>query len=107
MEQSNKLPENERKRLNEISRDVIGAAIRVHSILGPGLLENAYEACLEHEIRRRGHRVLRQVALPVVFEAGGRLRLQNRSHRGRLGPVGTKSLRISRSRSPFAAHVVP
>jgi GxxExxY protein len=68
MEPVNKLPEEERRRLNEISRDVIGAAIRVHTVLGPGLLENAYEACLEHELLRRGHSVKRQISLPVMFD---------------------------------------
>src|SRR3954467_4421210 len=68
MDQPQVLSEIERKRLNGISRDVIGAAIKVHTVLGPGLLEDAYEACLEHELRRRGHKVLRQVVLPVVFE---------------------------------------
>ena len=38
-------------------------------MLGPGLLESAYEACLEYELRRRQHRVLRQVGLPVTYEA--------------------------------------
>jgi len=68
MDQLSRLPESERKRLNEISRDVIGSAIKVHTVLGPGLLESAYEACLEHELRRRGHTVLRQVILPVIFD---------------------------------------
>ena len=40
----------------------------VHSRLGPGLLESAYEACLEYELKIRGHAVARQVALPVIYD---------------------------------------
>jgi len=47
---------------------VIAAAMKVHSVLGPGLLESAYEICLEHELRLRGHRVRRQVPLPFTYE---------------------------------------
>ena len=54
--------------LNEISGQVVDAAMKVHTALGPGLLENAYEACLEHELGKRGLRVKRQVALPVVYD---------------------------------------
>lgn len=43
------------------------AAIRVHSALGPGLLESAYEACLKYELEKRGLNVKQQVALPVVY----------------------------------------
>ena len=44
------------------------AAIKVHRELGPGLLESAYEACLAHELRKRGLKVLTQVGLPVVYD---------------------------------------
>jgi GxxExxY protein len=54
--------------LNEISGQVIGAAIEVHRELGPGLLESAYEACLRHELQRRGVRVDRQVPVPVSYK---------------------------------------
>lgn len=54
--------------INDISGNIVDAAMKVHSILGPGLLENAYEACLEHELKKRGSRVERQVALPVVYD---------------------------------------
>lgn len=40
----------------------------VHRQLGPGLLESVYEACLAHELERRGHYVARQSALPVVYD---------------------------------------
>lgn len=53
---------------NEISRKVIGAAIEVHKVLGPGLLESAYEMSLERELKIRGLNVRRQVALPLVYK---------------------------------------
>jgi GxxExxY protein len=48
--------------------------MKVHSVLGPGLLESAYQACLAHELRMRGLGVAVQVGLPVVYE-GERLDL--------------------------------
>lgn len=54
---------------NEISYRIIGAAIEVHRTLGgPGLLESIYEDALEVELRMRGLRVERQVAVPVVYK---------------------------------------
>jgi GxxExxY protein len=55
-----------REKLNAISESVIGAAIAVHRELGPGLLESAYESCLEFELLDRGFAVERQKALPVI-----------------------------------------
>jgi GxxExxY protein len=52
----------------EVSRAVIDAAMRVHSELGPGLLESAYEACLAQELRKAGADVETQVPLPLVYE---------------------------------------
>ncbi|MHB1423248.1 MAG: GxxExxY protein [Gemmataceae bacterium] len=52
--------------LNKLTEGIIGAAIAVHRELGPGLLESAYEACLEFELIERGYRVERQKELPVV-----------------------------------------
>ncbi|HEV7519756.1 MAG TPA: GxxExxY protein [Candidatus Angelobacter sp.] len=48
---------------------MISAALKVHSALGPGLLESAYEACLAHELRKAGLNVETQVGLPVVYDA--------------------------------------
>ena len=59
----------ERERLNNITETVIGAAIQVHRTLGPGMLESAYEACLVHELRKRGLAVEQQVPVPIVYEA--------------------------------------
>jgi GxxExxY protein len=53
--------------LNGLSEQVIGCAIAVHRAIGPGLLEQAYEACLEFELLERGLRVDRQKALPVLY----------------------------------------
>ncbi len=54
---------------NGIGERVLGAAIKVHKALGPGLLENAYEACLAHEIERTGLAFERQPALPVTYDS--------------------------------------
>ena len=54
--------------VDEISGQIVDAAIKVHSALGPGLLESAYEACLAYELRKRGLRVLVQHPLPVVYD---------------------------------------
>lgn len=53
--------------LNELTEKIIGAAIAVHRELGPGLLESAYEVCLEFELRGRGLGVERQKELPVIY----------------------------------------
>jgi GxxExxY protein len=54
--------------LNGLSERIIGCAIAVHRGLGPGLLESTYEVCLEHELRKAGLLVERQVAVPVVYD---------------------------------------
>jgi len=53
---------------DDISGEIIGAAMKVHSALGPGLLESAYEACLVHELKKRDVKVISQVALPVNYD---------------------------------------
>jgi GxxExxY protein len=53
---------------NEITGAVISAAMKVHSVLGPGLLESAYEICLLEELNRRGVRVRSQVPVPIIYE---------------------------------------
>jgi len=53
---------------NEIGEIVLGCAIKVHTALGPGLLESTYEACLIHELAKAGLKADRQVALPVVYD---------------------------------------
>ncbi len=54
--------------INELSGIVIGAAIEVHKVLGPGLLESAYETCLCHELQLRNVIFERQKPLPVIYK---------------------------------------
>jgi GxxExxY protein len=51
----------------ELTHEIIGAAIEVHRVLGPGLLESAYEECLAHDLRHRLIPFERQKALPLVY----------------------------------------
>jgi GxxExxY protein len=53
---------------NEISHEIIGAAIEVHKKLGPGLLESSYETCLAYELKQLSFNVKTQIALPVVYK---------------------------------------
>src|SRR3990172_215534 len=66
--------------LNSVSEKIIGCAMRVHSTLGPGLLESVYEVCLVHELKKSAIKFERQVALPIRYnevklDAGYRLDL--------------------------------
>jgi GxxExxY protein len=54
--------------LNELTYKIIGCAYKVHAALGPGLLESAYEICLEHELLKAGLKTERQFPLPVVYD---------------------------------------
>lgn len=53
--------------MNAMSRVIVDSAMRVHSAVGPGLLESAYLSCLAYELGDRGLRVRTQVPLPVVY----------------------------------------
>ena len=53
---------------NQIATAVVDAAFKIHTTLGPGLLESVYEAVLEFELERRGMKVQHQVGLPVYYE---------------------------------------
>lgn len=53
---------------NELSHEVIGMDMNVHSALGPGLLESAYQACLFHKIQKSGLLVEIEKPMPIVFE---------------------------------------
>ncbi len=55
--------------INQVSGQIVDAAMKVHSALGPGLLESAYEACLLFELHKRGVKAVSQVQLPVVYES--------------------------------------
>ncbi len=52
----------------ELTGEIISASMKVHTALGPGILESAYGACLAHELRQRGFKVDQQKLLPVVYE---------------------------------------
>jgi GxxExxY protein len=54
--------------VEEVGRQILAAAMRVHSVLGPGLLEGAYEICLTNDLGRLGLRVERQMTLPLEYE---------------------------------------
>jgi GxxExxY protein len=54
--------------INDVTGQVVDAALEVHSALGPGLLENAYRACLAYELRKRGLKVLTEVEMPVIYD---------------------------------------
>jgi len=56
------------RELDVITGQIISAAMKVHTRLGPGLLESTYEACLHYELVKRGLAVSAQVGLPVVYE---------------------------------------
>lgn len=61
-----------RKDLSEeeelVAASIVDAAVKVHSTLGPGLLERIYEICLIHELTKRGHKVESQVAVPIFYD---------------------------------------
>lgn len=54
--------------LNQLSHDIIGLAIKVHSALGPGLLESSYKQCLFYEISKAGYFVEMEKTLPLIYE---------------------------------------
>ncbi len=58
----------EKDKLDQLTRRIIGAAIEVHKVLGPGLLESAYQACLAFELRALGCKVEEQKPLPVIYK---------------------------------------
>lgn len=53
---------------HEISHEIIKAGLKVHSVLGPGLLESTYKACLAYELRKAGFKVDVELKLPVIYE---------------------------------------
>ncbi len=54
--------------INQLTQQIIGAAIEVHREKGPGLLESAYEACFAHELELQNLRISRQVSVPVIYK---------------------------------------
>jgi GxxExxY protein len=53
--------------MNDLTHEIIGCAIKVHKVLGPGLLESAYEPCLALELTESGHSVELRKAVPLVY----------------------------------------
>ncbi|HEX2787311.1 MAG TPA: GxxExxY protein [Ignavibacteria bacterium] len=53
---------------NKITELIIGKSIEIHSTLGPGLLESAYQKCLEYELLKAGLKVQREIILPVIYK---------------------------------------
>ena len=53
---------------NAIAKEIVDAAFRIHTTLGPGLLESVYDTVLAYELGRRGLRTVRQQPIPVVYE---------------------------------------
>lgn len=67
-----------RGELDALAKEIVDAAVKVHRVLGPGLLESTYQACLTYELRSRGFDVQCEVELPVSYagvklEAGYRI----------------------------------
>lgn len=55
-------------KINDLTSTIIGSAIKVHRVLGPGLLESAYRACLAYEFEQTGLHVEQEKPIPVVYE---------------------------------------
>ena len=54
--------------IEEVAAHIVDAAIKIHTALGPGLLESAYQKCLAYELRRRGAKVEIEVVIPIRYE---------------------------------------
>ena len=66
--EAHKAHEEITKDVEAVARAVVDAGLKVHRVLGPGLLETAYEHCLAYELTVRGVSCQRQVVLPIVYE---------------------------------------
>jgi GxxExxY protein len=51
-----------------VAKDIVDAAFKVHKEFGPGLLESAYQACHAYELQKRGHIVLTELKLPILYD---------------------------------------
>ncbi len=54
---------------NELAKEIVNAAFKIHTTLGPGLLESVYEATLAYELEKRGLKVVRQQPIPTIYES--------------------------------------
>lgn len=57
-----------KKEVTQLSYEIVGLAIKVHKVLGPGLLESVYEKCLKHELKMNGYSVHGQISVPISYE---------------------------------------
>lgn len=57
-----------KKSITQLSYEITGLAIKVHKILGPGLLESVYEKCLKYELEKNGYEVAQQMIVPVNYD---------------------------------------
>jgi len=55
-------------KINDITHEILDSAYKVHSTLGPGLLESSYRACLAYELRKKGFKVEEEKALPLIYD---------------------------------------
>ena len=53
---------------NRITHEILDSAYKIHSALGPGLLESAYRSCLGYELRKKGLNVNEEMPLPLIYE---------------------------------------
>lgn len=54
--------------INQITHEILDSAYKIHTVLGPGLLESAYRACLAYELRKKGFKVEEEKPLPLIYE---------------------------------------
>ncbi|WP_304237289.1 GxxExxY protein [Jiulongibacter sediminis] len=57
-----------KREVTQLSYEIVGLAIKVHKVLGPGLLESVYEKCLKHELIQNGYFVQSQLSVPVNYD---------------------------------------
>lgn len=57
-----------KREVTQLSYEITGLAIKVHKVLGPGLLESVYERCLKYELIKNGYDVKQQMNVPVVYD---------------------------------------
>lgn len=54
--------------VEDIAREIVDSAVKIHRALGPGLLESAYQRCLAYELQKRGLQVETEIYLPVIYD---------------------------------------
>jgi GxxExxY protein len=54
--------------IDEITHEILDSAFKVHTALGPGLLESAYRVCLAYELRKKGLNVVEEKPVPIIYE---------------------------------------